>query len=115
MELFICNIWKDDRNPVAAVSTFLSYVVRCMSYLYISISLEICKASVHLPPTSVACLKLLQPTRSVQVCTGIASVSPLSLLSALEIYLTFWTAESTEKFEQIFALSSCFSKALKSP
>jgi hypothetical protein len=85
VEHFMGNSWKADRNPVATVSTFLSYVIRCMSYLYVSTSLDICKASMRLPPSSVACLKFLQPTRSVQVCTVIALVSPPTLLRALEI------------------------------
>ena len=84
VEHFMGNSWKADRNPKATVSTFLSHVILCMSYLYISTSLEICKASVRLPSSAVACPKLLQPTRSVQLCTGIALVSPLPLLRALE-------------------------------
>jgi hypothetical protein len=57
VEHFMGNSWKADKNPVATVFTFLSYVIRCMSYLYIFTSLKICKASVCLPLSSVHCLE----------------------------------------------------------
>jgi hypothetical protein len=61
LEHFMGNSCKADSNPVATVSTLFSDVIRCMSYLYISTSLEICNASVRLPPLSVACLEFWEP------------------------------------------------------
>jgi len=67
------NSLKADRNPVATVSTFLSYVILYMSHQYISTSLEIYKTSVRLPPSSVTCLKFWEPLTPTahRVCPGL--------------------------------------------
>ena len=73
VEHFMGNSWKADRNPIAMLSTFLSYLIRCMSYRYISTALEICKATVLLPSSSVACLEFweLQPPTVHRACPGL--------------------------------------------
>jgi len=73
VEHFMGNSLEADRNPVATVSTFLSYLILCMSYKYISTSLEIYKTSVRLPPSSVTCLEFweLQTPRAHRICPGL--------------------------------------------
>ena len=70
MEHFMGNRLKADRNPIATVSKFISYLILCVSYQYISISLENFKASVRLPTSSVACLEFWEPQtpRAHRVC-----------------------------------------------
>jgi len=64
------NSLKADRNPIATVSKFLSYLILCVSHQYISTSLEIFKASVRLPPSSVTLLEFWEPqtSRAHRVC-----------------------------------------------